>query len=160
MLTPAQLKKLPVDPVGFAPELHSDCLPIASRTIHKFDFFPAAFPLVEVFPGAEEAQSVLEFYLARQKCGVGRVTPVSLAQLIVYAAHDTIIIPHSLVLVLNKVLARARVSAMASHHAGQSWQDLPVARLPFCTYRSYPDQRAAACDLARYLRTVRPISKK
>lgn len=160
MLTRAQIKKLPPDPVGFTPLLHRHCFNRVPAAFLRLTYLPAAFPLLEVMPGANEAEELLGFYLSRRTIGSGLVTPVSLAEVIIYAAHDTIVVPHPLLLILNRVLAYVRVSAMASHYGEMPWHHLPYAHSPYCTYRVYPDQRAEACELARYLRDLRPEMSK
>lgn len=160
MLTRAQLKKLPPDPVGYTPELQRDCLPETTRAAYQIDFLPAAFPLVEIMLRASEAQNVMEFYLSRRPVGMGKISPVSLAQVLVYVAHDDIIVPYPLLLTLKQLQAYKKIGAMVEYYDAMPWRHLPFARSPYCTYRLYPAQRAEACELARYLREVRPETSK
>ena len=167
LLNSIKLKRMPADPVGFIPLIAKGITSLESAGGISFLPIPVRSPehdanmpinLIEILPSAEEAQQLLEFYLARLEspCGMGAIRPVTLDEVFYCLTEYQIAMNNQLAEPVRKLLIHMDVLPVVVCYSQKAWNDTALAQINYQLFGLIgPGRRAAVGDLSRYLQAVR-----
>ena len=162
-----KLKRLPADPVGYVPVMARGIyslespggisfLPIIVRSSREAGDMPMS--LIEIMPSREEAQELLEFYLARftPSCGMGTIRPVTLAEVFFCLSAHQVAVNDRLAEVIQNLFFNIRELPVVSCHWQMSWKDTWLAKTNYRLVGVIGKKcRQTMREVSRYLKAAR-----
>jgi hypothetical protein len=163
MLSPSQIRRLPADPFGFLPLIHSPVAKSPFRLLLIKDENHCAHPgrdILEITETQADSQKLLEFYLRRGYGTSGTVKSVGLRDVLACTLKVRIALPSEKAKYLNALLRQIRVDSLLSYYAKRPWQETPMGKHHYLLLYVFADDRSKVRQFSKFLRSRKSSRRK